>query len=249
MRLSTTTPISFITALLAPLALSAHLRIAIPPSPLLPNPSTLPPLHNRNAQHAVRRTPRAATRRQRLRFPERERWLLPPGYPLPQPCVCAAESGCLGRWYGFGFGYRGEGAGLGHVLGGMSGRIKGRNMPLGRGMGCGLGRLGSWPRRSIFSRGVVRGLLTEMQIVSPLSLLKNPMILIAGVSMIIVFGMPYLMDNMDPEMRAEFEERQKSTSITSGTAANPLQNFDAAAWLAGSGPKKSDAPVEKGITR
>jgi len=50
-------------------------------------------------------------------------------------------------------------------------------------------------------------------------------------------------------MRAEFEERQKSTSITSGTAANPLQNFDAAAWLAGSGPKKSDAPVEKGITR
>lgn len=32
-------------------------------------------------------------------------------------------------------------------------------------------------------------------IVSPLSLLKNPMILIAGVSMIIVFGMPYLMDN------------------------------------------------------
>jgi hypothetical protein len=32
-------------------------------------------------------------------------------------------------------------------------------------------------------------------IVSPLSLLKNPMILIAGVSMLIVFGMPYLMDN------------------------------------------------------
>ncbi|TVY20436.1 hypothetical protein LARI1_G001035, partial [Lachnellula arida] len=94
---------------------------------------------------------------------------------------------------------------------------------------------------------------------SPLSLLKNPMILIAGVSMIIVFGMPYLMDNMDPEMRAEFEERQKSTSITS-PAANPLQNFDAAAWLAGSsssGPKRSDSPVEKrsdspvekGITR
>ena len=34
-----------------------------------------------------------------------------------------------------------------------------------------------------------------VEIVSPLSLLKNPMILIAGVSMIIVFGMPYLMDN------------------------------------------------------
>lgn len=34
-----------------------------------------------------------------------------------------------------------------------------------------------------------------MELVSPLSLLKNPMILIAGVSMILVFGMPYLMDN------------------------------------------------------
>lgn len=60
-----------------------------------------------------------------------------------------------------------------------------------------------------------------------------------------VFSVPIV----DPEMRAEFEERQKSTSITSGTAANPLQNFDAAAWLAGSGPKRSDTPVEKGITR
>lgn len=28
-----------------------------------------------------------------------------------------------------------------------------------------------------------------------MSLLKNPMILIAGVSMILVFGMPYIMDN------------------------------------------------------
>ena len=34
-----------------------------------------------------------------------------------------------------------------------------------------------------------------VRIVSPLSLLKNPMILIAGVSMLVVFGMPYLMDN------------------------------------------------------
>jgi len=96
------------------------------------------------------------------------------------------------------------------------------------------------------------------------------MILIAGVSMAIVFGMPYLMDNsqptlcppmayylliyivVDPEMRAEFEERQKSSSITGGQAANPLQNFDAAAWLAGSSsstPKRSETSVERGITR
>jgi hypothetical protein len=31
--------------------------------------------------------------------------------------------------------------------------------------------------------------------VSPFSLLQNPMILIAGLSMLVVFGMPYLMDN------------------------------------------------------
>lgn len=34
-----------------------------------------------------------------------------------------------------------------------------------------------------------------VHIVSPMSILKNPMILIAGVSMILVFGMPYIMDN------------------------------------------------------
>lgn len=34
-------------------------------------------------------------------------------------------------------------------------------------------------------------------IVSPLSLLKNPMILMAGVGMLVVFGMPYLMDNSE----------------------------------------------------
>ncbi|RKF63679.1 putative upf0480 protein [Erysiphe neolycopersici] len=75
--------------------------------------------------------------------------------------------------------------------------------------------------------------LTERSHFSPLNMLKNPMILMAGLTMIIVFGMPYLMDNLDPELKAEFEERQKPTSGSSG-APNPLQNFDAAAWLAGS---------------
>lgn len=119
---------------------------------------------------------------------------------------------------------------------------------------------------------------------SPLSLLKNPMILIAGFSMVIVFGMPYIMDNstyialdhfilskhslqfairlihvlyiysntnsyiVDPELKAEFEERQKSGGGGLGggaNGANPLQNFDAAAWLAGSGGKKSEVVAAK----
>ncbi|KAL3417665.1 hypothetical protein PVAG01_10675 [Phlyctema vagabunda] len=83
---------------------------------------------------------------------------------------------------------------------------------------------------------------------SPLSILKNPMILIAGFSMILVFGMPYLMENMDPELKEEFEARQKTSALTGGPVhANPLQNFDAAAWLAGS-KQKTDAS-ETAVTR
>jgi hypothetical protein len=54
-------------------------------------------------------------------------------------------------------------------------------------------------------------------------------------------------------MKAEFEERQKSTPLSGGAQANPLQNFDPAAWLAGapsSSAKKEDKAVaEKGVTR
>ncbi|KAL0940630.1 uncharacterized protein CTRU02_203393 [Colletotrichum truncatum] len=77
---------------------------------------------------------------------------------------------------------------------------------------------------------------------SVFTILKNPMILLGLVSMGIFIGMPYLVDNMDPEMRAEFEERQKSNPMNSllggGGAqpgANPMGNFDMAAFLAGSG--------------
>lgn len=92
-----------------------------------------------------------------------------------------------------------------------------------------------------------------MIIVSPLSLLKNPMILIGVVGLAFVIGMPYLLDNstytqhpsyppqlsslttqpVDPEMKAEFEEHQKKSILPGGGAANPLQNFDMAAWMAG----------------
>ncbi|RFU76927.1 nonselective cation channel [Trichoderma arundinaceum] len=78
---------------------------------------------------------------------------------------------------------------------------------------------------------------------SVLSILKNPMILMGLVTMGIVFGMPYLMDNMDPELRAEFEERQKESPMNAIMAnaqggQNPLGNFDMAAYLAGSGKKE-----------
>lgn len=59
------------------------------------------------------------------------------------------------------------------------------------------------------------------------------MVLIGIVSLGFFMGMPYLMDSMDPEMKKEFEEQQKKSVLSGGTNANPLQNFDMAAWMAG----------------
>ncbi|KAG5984416.1 hypothetical protein E4U55_004878 [Claviceps digitariae] len=77
---------------------------------------------------------------------------------------------------------------------------------------------------------------------SILSILKNPMILMGLVSMVIFIGMPKLVDNMDPETKAEFEASQRNSPLNAvmggGTSAgqhNPLGNFDMAAYLAGSG--------------
>lgn len=106
-------------------------------------------------------------------------------------------------------------------------------------------------------------------IVSVFSVLKNPMILMGLVSMVIFFGMPYLMDNstclvtlsqllpllprsilintllaVDPDMKAEFEARQRDNPVSSvmgggQQAQNPLGNFDMAAFLAGSNKKET----------
>lgn len=100
---------------------------------------------------------------------------------------------------------------------------------------------------------------------SVLSIFKNPMILLGLVSMVIFIGMPYLVDNsksspvpksieerhltyaltVDPEMKAEYEERQKKNPMNSllggasgGQAPTPMGNFDMAAYLAGSGQSK-----------
>ncbi|KAI0853695.1 hypothetical protein F5Y00DRAFT_223348 [Daldinia vernicosa] len=82
---------------------------------------------------------------------------------------------------------------------------------------------------------------------SILSILKNPMILMGLVSMVLFIGMPKLIENMDPEMRAEWEEQQKNNPMSSlmgggpQPGANPMGNFDMAAYLAGQGAKKDDA--------
>ncbi|KAJ5495589.1 hypothetical protein N7539_000705 [Penicillium diatomitis] len=72
---------------------------------------------------------------------------------------------------------------------------------------------------------------------SPLSLLKNPMILMAVVALVLTFGMPKLMENMDPEMRAEFEQQSRSSPLT-GATNNAIAGggFDLAGWMAGTAP-------------
>ncbi|CAD0092951.1 unnamed protein product [Aureobasidium vineae] len=75
-----------------------------------------------------------------------------------------------------------------------------------------------------------------------LSFFKNPMILMGVLSMGLVFGMPYLMENMDEETKAEFAEIQKQgpLGMATGAAGGPgqntaqqIQNFDLAGWMAG----------------
>ncbi|KAF2770879.1 hypothetical protein EJ03DRAFT_56964 [Teratosphaeria nubilosa] len=80
-----------------------------------------------------------------------------------------------------------------------------------------------------------------------LGFLKSPMILMALVSVVFIFGMPYLMENMDPETKAEFEEMQKKGPLMgSGGAANSMQNFDLAGFLAG---KSSDGASSGGARK
>jgi len=66
-------------------------------------------------------------------------------------------------------------------------------------------------------------------------------------SLAIIVGMPYLLENMDPESRAEFEQIQKQNPLAN--AANPaaaLGNFDFASWMAGrSNEQESDSTAQK----
>ncbi|KAI4260117.1 MAG: hypothetical protein L6R42_004213, partial [Xanthoria sp. 1 TBL-2021] len=80
----------------------------------------------------------------------------------------------------------------------------------------------------------VKAYYEERQGFELLSLLKSPMILMALVGLVMVFGMPYLLENMDPEMKAEFEEQQKKSVVGNvAGGGNPLSGFDMAGWMAG----------------
>ncbi|KAK4156692.1 Cys/Met metabolism PLP-dependent enzyme-domain-containing protein [Chaetomidium leptoderma] len=97
-----------------------------------------------------------------------------------------------------------------------------------------------------------KGYFLERSSFSVMGVFKNPMILLGLVSMALFFGMPKLVENMDPEMRAEWEDRQKENPMNaimgaaSGQNSNPMGNFDMAAFLAGSGSNKAEEGNGKG---
>ncbi|RAL02025.1 uncharacterized protein BO80DRAFT_424403 [Aspergillus ibericus CBS 121593] len=87
-----------------------------------------------------------------------------------------------------------------------------------------------------------RGFYEERSKFSPMALFKNPMILMALVALGFTFGMPKLMENMDPEMRAEFEKQSRSSPISGATRSamtggGTPGNFDLAGWMAGATPR------------
>lgn len=75
------------------------------------------------------------------------------------------------------------------------------------------------------------------------------MILLGIVALAFTFGMPKLMENMDPEMKAEYEEMQKKGPTAAiGRAMNGGSpsggDFDLAGYLAGSGKKEAPSTNE-----
>ncbi|KAL4789369.1 hypothetical protein BDV19DRAFT_26319 [Aspergillus venezuelensis] len=94
-----------------------------------------------------------------------------------------------------------------------------------------------------------KGFYEVRQTFSPLSLFKNPMILLALVALAFTFGMPKLMENMDPEMREEFEKQSRASPMAgaqSAMAGGGAANFDLAGWMAGAAPRGSPAPAPTG---
>ncbi|KAI1269801.1 Cys/Met metabolism PLP-dependent enzyme-domain-containing protein [Xylariaceae sp. FL1019] len=90
---------------------------------------------------------------------------------------------------------------------------------------------------------------TERGSFSIMSILKNPMILMGLVSLVLFVVMPKMVDNMDPETRAEFEEQAQKNpmnSIMSGGNPGAGSNFDMAGFLAGQSSSSKDEAAEPG---
>ena len=92
---------------------------------------------------------------------------------------------------------------------------------------------------------------------NPLQLLKNPMILLGAAAVGMTVIMPKMMENMDPEMKAEYEEMQKKGPVSGltkamqgsqggGAGGGGLAGFDLAGWMAGAQKQMSGTTQSTG---
>ncbi|KAJ1338156.1 ER membrane protein complex subunit 7 [Microdochium nivale] len=88
---------------------------------------------------------------------------------------------------------------------------------------------------------------------SVINILKNPMMLMGIVSLAMFIGVPKLIENMDPETRAEFEAQRRENPVATlmaggtpggggsgGGGAASGANFDVAGFLSGHSASKND---------
>ncbi|WEW56338.1 hypothetical protein PRK78_001781 [Emydomyces testavorans] len=241
MRLSTISSIFISFSLLLPISVAASiLTITIPASNLLPNPGALPPsthatLTTLSPRHALLKAPlsRSSSFSFRNLGLDSDSSLQTSSYLLdihsrdyefaPYRVDVSADGNIIGVWET----YRGN-----------PWDNKGAEKAVGTGSGLVHVEVKVLKKREFYEEREKCGL----QLLSPLSLFKNPMILLAVFALAVTFGMPYLIDNMDPEMREEFE-KQRSTGVLPGSgsrqAATP--NFDLAGWMAGTSPGPMEA--------
>ncbi|KAK7204789.1 hypothetical protein BZA70DRAFT_184683 [Myxozyma melibiosi] len=78
-----------------------------------------------------------------------------------------------------------------------------------------------------------------------LKLFKNPMLIISLFTLVMVFVLPKMMENMDPEQLKELQEQQ-SKSVPP-TLTNPM-NFDMASYLAGKSSSSSSGESAAGAS-
>ncbi|KAL4903534.1 hypothetical protein BDW74DRAFT_179950 [Aspergillus multicolor] len=237
--------------LLAPAALSSKLTITIPPSPALPNPHSLP------ADTHATFTSRTLVSPLRASLTRSATFVFTDFAAIEQKA--SQEDNISGSYlldirsseYVFtplrvDLDEKGEVTGVWETLLGNEWGNRGAEKyvrPVGEKAG---GRIGD-EGVVIDVRAIGRKAFYEVrQTFSPLSLFKNPMILLALVALGFTFGMPKLMENMDPELREEFEKQSRASPISgaqSAMAGGGPANFDLAGWMAGAAPRGQPAPV------
>ncbi|KAL4927813.1 uncharacterized protein BDV17DRAFT_292302 [Aspergillus undulatus] len=245
--------------LLAPAALSSRLTITIPPSQLLPNPHSLPADTHATLTSTTLSSPLKAplTRSGTFQFfdlaaadykvPSGQRDDLSGSYLLdirsseyvfaPLRVDLDARGNVKGVWETF----------RGNEWGNRG--VEKYIRPVG---GDGEGESSGGNKKDVLVDARVvgrKGFYEVRQTFSPLSLFKNPMILLALVALAFTFGMPKLMENMDPEMREEFEKQSRASPISgaqSAMAGGGPANFDLAGWMAGATPREQSAPASGG---